>query len=472
MEPANSQQAWDADHVGFHVGQTFGDYSITALLGAGSMGRVYKVEHCLTKRTEAMKVLSAELASEIQIKRFEREMRALARLSHPNIAALHNAVHSENQLILLMEYVEGQTLESMFGTGRLPLDQGVGYVREILLALGYAHQKGVVHRDVTPANVLVTAGGHIKLSDFGLSKSYGDPLLTNCGEILGSLPYLAPERLKGTTQPDRRSDLYSAGAILYEHLTGQKPFGENRRLAPVLTDSESEPRPPSQVEPGLSPNWDEILRRALARDPVHRYQSAEEFLEAINQLERPTGVADLPLPQLRTLGIGVAIFGGLVLAFGLGAFNSSREVRPPAVPWQRLHIAPPAFAADKTPPVKEALIAPPARVSQRAEIRHAKGAAPAVDIPAKLSVFEPHPAVLASPQPLAVPVARPAPAPSAFSVATVPLASDAAKEASEPPPSHGPEPVVQPDAKPKKRGFWNKLNVFRKRKKIDSDETQ
>ncbi len=461
--------------MGFHVGQTFGDYSITALLGAGSMGRVYKVEHCLTKRTEAMKVLSAELASEIQIKRFEREMRALARLNHPNIAALHNAVHSENQLILLMEYVEGQTLEGMFGTGRLPLDQGIGYVKEVLLALGYAHQKGVVHRDVTPANVLVTAGGHIKLSDFGLSKSYGDPLLTNCGEILGSLPYLAPERLKGTTQPDRRSDLYSAGAILYEHLTGQKPFGENRRLAPILTDSESEPRPPSQVEPGLSPNWDEILRRALARDPVHRYQSAEEFLEAITQLERPTGVADLPLPQLRTLGIGVAIFGCLVLAFvGLGAFIPSRHVRPPAVPWQRLHIAPPAFAADKTPPVKEAAIAPPPRAIQRVEVRHAKRAAPAVEIPAKLSVFEPRPSVVAAPQPVAVPIARPAPAPAppAFSVATVPPAPDAGKEASETPPVGGPEPVVQPPAKSKKRGFWGKLNVFRKRKKTDSDETQ
>ena len=459
--------------MGFHVGQTFGDYSITALLGAGSMGRVYKVEHCLTKRTEAMKVLSAELASEIQIKRFEREMRALARLSHPNIAALHNAVHSEDQLILLMEYVEGQTLESMFGTGRLPLDQGVGYIREILLALGYAHQKGVVHRDVTPANVLVTAAGHIKLSDFGLSKSYGDPLLTNCGEILGSLPYLAPERLKGTTQPDRRSDLYSAGAILYEHLTGQKPFGENRRLAPVLTDSESEPRPPSQVEPGLSPSWDEITRRALARDPVHRYQSAEEFLEAITQLEQPTGVADLPLPQLRTLGIGVAIFGGLVLAFvGLGAFKPSRQVRPPAVPWQRLHIAPPAFAADKTPPVKEVAIAPPPRVAKRVEIRHAKGAAPAVEIPAKMSVFEPDPAVATSPQPLAVPIARPAPAPPSSSIATVPPASDAGKSASETPSSDGPESVVQPAAKPKKSGFWNKLNVFRKRKKTDSNETQ
>ena len=122
-------------------------------------------------------------------------MRSLARLSHPNIAALHNAVHSENQLILLMEFIEGQTLESMFSGGRLPLETGIGYIRQILSALGYAHQQGVVHRDVTPGNVMVT-GDYVKLTDFGLSKSYGDSLLTNCGEVLGSLPYLAPEQLK------------------------------------------------------------------------------------------------------------------------------------------------------------------------------------------------------------------------------------------------------------------------------------
>src|SRR5580658_6837805 len=138
----------------FHVGQTFGDYSITGVLGAGAMGQLYKVEHRLTKRTEAMKVLSAEFATEIQIKRFEREMRVLARLSHPNIAGLHNAIHSEKQLILLMEYVEGQTLESMLSAGRIPIDTGIGYIKQILSALQYAHRQGVVHRDVTPANVI------------------------------------------------------------------------------------------------------------------------------------------------------------------------------------------------------------------------------------------------------------------------------------------------------------------------------
>jgi serine/threonine protein kinase len=327
--------------MGFHVGQTFGDYQITAVLGAGGMGRVYKVEHCITKRTEAMKVLAAELASDVQIKRFEREMRALARLSHPNIAGLHNAVHSENQLILLMEYIEGETLESVFIAGRLPLDTGIGYIKQILSALVYAHQQGVVHRDITPANVIVTPRGDVKLTDFGLSKSYGDSLLTSCGEVLGSLPYLAPEQLKGTTQPDWRSDLYSVGAILYEHLTGEKPFGANRRLAPVLTDSEGEPTSPSEIESSLSGGWDQIIRAALARDPSRRYQSAQEFLDAIDHLAQPTSESDLPLPHLRKAGIGIAIVAGLALAgFASPVLKQFREVKPATVALPRWHIAP------------------------------------------------------------------------------------------------------------------------------------
>ena len=430
--------------MGFHVGQVFGDYSIVAVLGAGGMGRVYKVEHCLTKRIEAMKVLSAEIASDTQIKRFEREMRALARLNHPNIAALHNAVHADNQLVLLMEFIEGETLESMFSAGRLTLDTGLEYIKQILLALGYAHQQGVVHRDVTPANVIITAAGEVKLTDFGLSKSYGDSLLTNCGEVLGSLPYLAPEQLKGITQPDRRSDLYSVGALLYEHLTGQKPFGANRRLAPVITDSEGEAPPPSLIEPSLSPAWDEIIRRALARDPAHRYQTAEEFLDAIAQLDEPTDVADLPLPQLRTLGIGIALFVGLVLAMVASPeLNRFHKATPAIRPWHGIHVAPPAFAADKTPSSKQIPTATTSRLAQHAQLQHAKPAAP---IPALAS---------AAPTPI-----TPAPEAAHNPPLTVAPANAAAAA----------DPVDSQDATPPKKRFWSKLNVFKKKSAEPKDK--
>jgi serine/threonine protein kinase len=462
--------------MGFHVGQVFGDYSITAVLGAGGIGRVYKVEHCLTGRTEAMKVLSAELASETQIKRFEREMRSLARLSHPNIAALHNAVHSENQLILLMEFIEGQTLESMFGGGRLPLDTGVGYIRQMLSALGYAHQQGVVHRDVTPANVMVT-GDYVKLTDFGLSKSYGDSLLTNCGEVLGSLPYLAPEQLKGTTQPDRRSDLYSVGAILYEHLTGRKPFGPNRRLAPVLTDTEGDPQPPSQLEPSLSPKWDDILRRALAKDPAHRYQSSEEFLDAIAQLDQPAAAADLPLPRLRTIAIGIAAFAGLVLAVVASpALDRFKQVAPATLPWRRPHIAPPGFATAMTPPAAPAAVDTTLRAVSRTKVRHVKRAARFTDADA----FDPLSAAKASHNALAIPAAPAAslaPAPptsnpaSAASSATPGPSATAAQDVNEPVADDAAEPRTSQDPAPAKRHFWSKLNVFKK-KKADTNEKQ
>ncbi len=426
--------------MSLQVGDIFGDYSITALLGGGA-APLYKVEHCLTGRTEAMKVLAAGPASEVQIKRFEREMRALARLNHPNIAALYNAFYSDNQLILSLEYIEGQTLQSVFCAGPVPLDAGINYIKQILLALGYAHQQGVVHRDVTPANVMVTGNGQIKLTDFGLSKSYGDPLLTNCGEVLGSLAYLAPEQVKGVTQPDRRSDLYSVGAILYEHLTGQKPFGPNRRLAPILTDSETEPRPPSQVESSLPPQWDEVIRRALARDPAHRYQTAEEFLEALTQIER-SAAPDLPLPRLRKLAFGVAIFAGLLLAgVASPALKGFWHPTPRIAPPLRLHIAPPDFAMNTTPHrVETAAVPTRPRLFKPRQLKPAKAA------PRAIVAISPPAASAAT----VAQTAPPAPVASPMPEADNPVAPEA------------PEPAAAQETPTPKKSFWGKLNVFKK----------
>jgi serine/threonine-protein kinase len=429
----------------FHVGQTFGDYSITGVLGAGGMGRVYKVEHLLTKRTEAMKVLSSEVATDTQVKRFEREMRVLARLNHPNIAALHNAVHGEKQLILMMEFIEGRTLESILAGGRLPIETGIGYIKQILSALGYSHQQGIVHRDVTPANVMVTAAGEVKLTDFGLSKSYGDPLLTNCGDILGALPYMAPEQVKGVTQPDQRSDLYSAAAILYEHLTGQKPFGTNRRLAPVLTDSEAEPQPPSQLDPGLPSKWDPIIRRGLDRNPEHRYQTAQEFLDAMAQ-SGAAPVAEFPLPRLSKLAVGTAILAGVVVALAASpAIKSLRPVASMSVPSQRLHIAPPNFATSVAPSTRPA--EPVARLMKAPRPKR-------VATSAKAIVIEPPPALSIASSPLDSQPAAPLDLPEQAVIA--------------PPPA---EPDASQAAPPPKKSFWGKMNVFKKKKSVDPPET-
>jgi serine/threonine-protein kinase len=414
----------------FNIGQTVGDYSITAVLSAGVAESVYQVQHRLTKRKEAMKVLAAELATEIEIKRFEREMRALGRLNHPNIAVLYNAIYSENRLILFMEMVEGQTLESVFGEGQVPLPAGIEYVKQILSALDYAHRQGVVHRDVTPANVIVTPSGEVKLTDFGLSKSVGDSLLTNCGEVLGSLPYLAPEQLKGVTQPDPRSDLYSAGAILYEHLTGHKPFGENRKLAAAITDSEGPPQRPSQVTPALSPQWDAILLRALAAEPARRYQSASEFLEAIAQLGRPTR-GGFQLPRISASGIGYAVIGGLILA--LAAFPAIQQFRPvvESAPQVRpMRIAPPDFAFALTPAMEEPPVkSVPARRKKNVILAPASSVATSFIAPPQISM--PFPPVM---QPIGM---------------------------------EAPALAVPPDTAQPKKNFWSKVNIFRKRKSAE-----
>lgn len=387
--------------------------------------------------------------------RFEREMRSLARLNDPNIAALHNAIHAKNELILMMEYLEGQTLESLFHAGRLPLIEGIEYVKQVLAALGYAHRHGVVHRDVNPANVMITAGGQAKLMDFGLSKSYGDSLLTNCGEVLGSLPYMAPEQVKGTTQPDRRSDLYSAGAIFYEHLTGRTPFGAKRRLAAVITDTEADPQPPSQFDTRLSAQWDEIVQRALARDPVHRYQSAEEFLTALARLEEPA-VADLPLPRLGTLGIGVALFAGVILVLVASPWVK-RLLPPTAIAVQRFHIAPPPFAIVVPHTVRAISPLPVVETSSHQRVsraRHIAEPARGREFSAMLPAAEPALAtpVPAGPSPAVTTAAIPAPQPNTS--------------------ADSDETESSPTITPHKKHFWSKWNVFRNRHSASEEETE
>lgn len=460
--------------MSLEIGQIFGDYSIIGILNPNPAGRVYKVEHCLTKRIEAMKVLSSELASESEFKRFEREMRALARLNYPNIAALHNAIAWENHLCLLMEYVEGESLQSIFARGRLPVETGVDYVKQILSALVYAHQQQVVHRDITPANIIITPDGQVKLIDFGLSKSYGDSLVTTCGEILGSLPYLAPEQLKGGTQPDRRSDLYSVAAILYEHLTGQNPHGADRRLAAVLTDAESEPLPPSTVHPGVSRKWDPVLLRALARDPARRFQSAEEFLDAIGQLDQRSRVA-LPLPSMRVAAASIALTAGAVLAmFASPQFAVLRSVAPLPLGSQRLHISPPDFALEKTPASSPGAVE---TVDTDAQPKHAESAplpkTATLATPANASTpgpidsikvmrREPHPILRPTTAGVASSTIKPsfeAPV-SDTSLAPAVSVSDPAPaqpSASSPQSQDTPQQVA-----PHKKGFWGKLNVFKR----------
>ena len=206
------------------AGTQVGAYEIVGTLGNGGMGEVYKVRHSISQRTEAMKVLLSGAAKRPEVTdRFVREIRVLANLNHPNIAALHTAFHHEDQLIMVMEYVEGMNLSERLARG-MTLKDSVGFIRQALTALAFAHSKGVIHRDIKPSNIMIDAAGQVKLLDFGLALiSSPDPRLTSSGSLIGSVHYISPEQIRGDS-PDARSDLYSMGVTLFEVITGRLPI--------------------------------------------------------------------------------------------------------------------------------------------------------------------------------------------------------------------------------------------------------
>ena len=194
------------------MNERVGDYEILGVLGAGGMGRVFKVRNVITDRIEAMKILLPNLAGRQELaERFLREIKVLAALSHPNIAGLRTAFTLQNQLVMIMEYVEGFSLGTRLEQGPLSPADALNYTDQVLQALNYAHQQGVIHRDIKPANIMVTPQGVVKLMDFGIARSASDRTLTATGTTVGSLYYMSPEQVRGEAI-DARSDLYSVGS--------------------------------------------------------------------------------------------------------------------------------------------------------------------------------------------------------------------------------------------------------------------
>ena len=180
--------------MNYEIGSRVGDYEVLEVLGAGGMGRVYKVRNVISDRVEAMKVLLPDLEGDAELAdRFMREIKVQASLDHPNIAALHTALRLDNQLLMLMEYVEGVTIEAVLRSGRIPIDKAIDYTAQVLSALSYAHARGVVHRDLKPANMIITPSGVVKLMDFGIAKMVADRKLTQTGRTVGSLYYMSPQ---------------------------------------------------------------------------------------------------------------------------------------------------------------------------------------------------------------------------------------------------------------------------------------
>jgi eukaryotic-like serine/threonine-protein kinase len=262
-----------------------GDYEILGVLGSGGMGQVFKVRNVISDRIEAMKVLLPDLAGRQDLAdRFLREIKLLAGLNHPNIAALRTALTLNNQLVMVMEYVEGVTLGTRLEQGPISTADAVNYMDQVLGALTYAHQKKVIHRDIKPANMMLTPEGVVKLMDFGIARSGTDRGLTMTGTTMGSLYYMSPEQVKG--QPtDARSDLYSLGVSLYELVTGERPFRADSDYSLMAAHLQQPPKPPIELRSDLPAALNEIILMAIAKEPGQRFQSADAFRNALNSVK-------------------------------------------------------------------------------------------------------------------------------------------------------------------------------------------
>jgi eukaryotic-like serine/threonine-protein kinase len=264
--------------------QRIGDYEILAPIGAGGMGRVFKVRNVISNREEAMKVLLPDFASQPELAaRFLAEIRTLATLEHPNITQLRTAFDYQGHFVMVMEYVEGATLETMASGGRIPLEQMLDYASQTLAGLSYAHSHGVTHRDIKPANIMVTTHGVAKLMDFGIAKSTEDIQLTRPGTTMGSVYYMSPEQVQGGPI-DARSDIYSFGVTLYEMFTGRKPFVSESSYTVLNAQINENPVPLIEVNPDLPVELNDIVLKAMAKDPAARFQNADAMRNALRGL--------------------------------------------------------------------------------------------------------------------------------------------------------------------------------------------
>jgi eukaryotic-like serine/threonine-protein kinase len=265
-------------------GDNIGDYEVLSPLGSGGIGEVYKVRHVISQRTEAMKLLRPDRTASELSERFLREIRVLASLSHPHIARLNTAFKVDDQIAMVMEFIEGEDLHWKLRSkwaGRAV--EGIEYIRQVLSALEYAHTRDVIHRDIKPSNIMITAESQAKLLDFGMAFKAADLSVTRPGFILGSLHYMSPEQVRGE-RVDARSDLYSTGVTLYEIVTGRRPFDGSTEYEVMTGHLQEMPKWPSDVNPAIPYSLSVTLQKALAKDPAARFQSAAQFLNALTHV--------------------------------------------------------------------------------------------------------------------------------------------------------------------------------------------
>jgi eukaryotic-like serine/threonine-protein kinase len=260
------------------VGRVLSDrYELTRILGRGGMAEVYAAHDRVLDRDVAVKLLLERFKEDSAFtRRFSDEAKHAARLNHPHLVGVYDTGQDDGQPFIVMELVDGRSLQEALAEGGLDATTAISVVAAVCEALGYAHERGVIHRDVKPGNIMLANDGSVKVTDFGIARAIGNDTVTRTAAVLGTAAYLSPEQAQGGAL-DPRSDLYSLGVVLYEALTGTQPFRGESAVTVAYQHVQEQPRPPRERNPEISVALEAVILRALAKNPANRYQTARDM---------------------------------------------------------------------------------------------------------------------------------------------------------------------------------------------------